>query len=159
MILGLNNYIKSDMVVSRHQALINNVVITKFQNRNQKWKKLRNSEQNINFKTSSKALSYFLQFNNPRKNIPLKNPYIKKKLKILFELKKKTWCTFKVCKLTEPFLKEIWCAIPDYFKPSLLSKACLRSASWKKYIYKNKNELSKLWYYKCHWLFRRPYTF
>lgn len=76
------------MVVSRHQALIINVVITKFQNRNQKWKKLGNSEQNINLKTSSKALSYFLQFNNPRKNIPLKNPYIKKKLKILFELKK-----------------------------------------------------------------------
>ena len=34
-ILTLNNYIKSDMVVSR-QALINKVVITKFQNKNLK---------------------------------------------------------------------------------------------------------------------------
>ena len=32
----------------------------------------------INLKTLSKALSYFLQFNNPWKNIPLNIPCIKK---------------------------------------------------------------------------------
>lgn len=38
-ILALNNCIKSDMVVSRHQALINKVVITKFKNKNAEMKK------------------------------------------------------------------------------------------------------------------------
>ena len=50
-------------------------------------KKLRNPEQN-DLKTSSKALSYFLQFNNPWKNIPLKNPYIKKNLQFSSNMKK-----------------------------------------------------------------------
>ena len=53
----------------------------------------------INLKTLSKALSYFLQFNNPWKNIPLNIPCKKeKKLKIPLELKNKTYALLKTCR-------------------------------------------------------------